>query len=348
MKHDAGLVTEKNEASGHYAPANRWRRPLVALSPLVAERVNACLSDFARRVDHLIDEVKQSWVVVSLEDGAPGYFRFPIERNLLSVARSAFKPGSSFDHLVSALLQHLHATLEQCLAEIRTAFAVTLAARANDLIASLHLSLDEVEFPASLSEVLAALRAAIDSAAGEWHHDILEASEWFALARRAGGSTFTAADAVHIAESTLARTGRRFHLVLTDDADGCDFPANSETSLVDIFELLFDNAYRRSGFLEGTTCDVRLSRNGRRIRIEMSNIVAETVDDGEIHSRVEQLTLELESEEIVRRASVDTRSGYPKICNILRNDLSWDHALALSYDTNARLFKVVLELEVPA
>lgn len=345
---DAGLVTEKNEATGHYAPANRWRRPILAHSASVAEQVNSCLADFARKVDVLIDEVKLSWVVVALDDAAPGFFRFPIDRRLLDAARNGFGTDSSLEKVVAVLLGQLHSTLEECLTEIRNAFEVTLTSRASDLIASLRASLSGIQVPAGLTEAIAALHAAVDAAAVEWHRDILEASLWFALERRAGGSTFTAADAAHIAESTLARSGRRFTLELYDGADACSFPASSERSLVDIFELLFDNAYRRSGFHEDTRCIVRLSCVGRRVRIEMTNAVSPHVDTAELEQRVRDLTAELRSEEILRRASVDTRSGYPKICNILRHELSWSHSLQLNFDRGSRVFSVALELEVPS
>ncbi|MCC5084770.1 hypothetical protein [Xanthomonas campestris] len=352
---DERIITARNK-DGTYVPNLHWDLLRTSLDESAIGLVKSALLRFSERFDRIVDFVNEKVIAVSLSDNSairdhndPAAFKYHLaeieRRHLQEIDRDTL----TFDNFIDRCMDRLWQKTDLMLDNLREYLAGSVR---SDIIAAFEFLSSELD---ALGNVYALrnLQSSIGRARTNTQHKINEVVAWFKrdefYDRIDYNCEFSAQVALSIINKTLpsevAGDGVSFN------ANGLDWlmPGRTLDGMVDMFDVLVMNAVHHSG-LKPEQLDVRImgARDGRRVEINFSNRIGDSVDLDAGREKLAEIAAEMRRPDFGRRAQREGNSGLLKIWRTLNSTFYFQPELIFDYlnDGVAKRFEVVISFYV--
>lgn len=313
------LITPRKESTNSYLPNEYWAPLFVGAPEHVQQEFTEALSDFSRRFDAFVHEVRTQWLQIRRTAGDSGMFAFMPDGESISVLSQLVTPETSFAELIYHVIALMDSLLDTSLRRIRDTLTTQAKTTVTGLLAQLQTRVvplsahvDLHKFNDAVATARTGLQVAIDRVAGWFHRTGEQRVEPFAIE-----------DAIRVAEASLTSAGRHLTVhVASEDAraGGAQLRGQFLVSIVDLFFILFDNAVRYDGLRAPHSVWVTLGWQDEWITVKVRNPIAPGAMTSEGDAKLQRAREALQDRRYLGAAATEGGSGLCKVGKIIAHD----------------------------
>lgn len=311
------------------------------------------LSTFSKEVDEYTDAIVKNYIRIRVDDKNPqGIFNFSFNRDYLQVLMVVAKDMQNenllreyFDGIWLSRIEYgIEQAKELIQGEVKNTFISMLKRLEEEMTLKVESSRIKDYFLNGISKSRTELQQSMDCI-----------SEWFKLPEEQKMENYSAEYLVETCDYINKRVVSNFETIQINSRIEVEnfFKGKTFSYMVDIFVILYTNAFYHSGYIENLnllTINLFLLETDTELVIEMKNNLSSEIDRDELANIVieiqEKLRICISSGEYY---NYEGKSGYIKICKILYYNLECANSyleFGLMPDKNHYFIKIVMPKSV--
>jgi hypothetical protein len=323
------LITTANSNTGLYNRNEYWATEFNFLGADLVALIDAQMGVFSKRIDSIIDEVKNTWIQIRSEaNNYKGLFDFEFTQAELLEMYLNYGDVTELDSFVESTFVQLDARARQNLrtvrAKIKTDLRDKLMLALNELEAATKTIDERVRF-SQFSDIISQCRTAIQlelEVVAGWFENIGDSPMPDYVLEHLGNTALEVVKRAHPQGSVIPT------LQVSTDRK---LKGHTFTALVDIMSLLIGNAVKHGG-LRPAQVTICFAEIDGRIQIRIANPLGGDVDWNVIQQMLQELKRRVEEGSKNRAVRRESGTGYYKLGKLLRYDLVASTQVALKVE----------------
>lgn len=336
------LVTNKDKDtdSGVYLKNEKLLSNASKLSVEELAYFEERLNKFSARIDEEIENLNKNLLRIRTIDFPKGLFVYDINQIVLEKIMSGAEETDSFTKFSNIVYDLLWTLTELNLNAVRESLENLVSVNLTGAVDELRGDLEKKKIIRRVSD----LNTHIVNAKGDIRHSIESVSNWFTLSKVTEYQDYK----LQLAYQAGLRTIKTYFIdtEIASSFSGDDPALMGQTLpfFTRLFFLLLDNACSH-GAEEGVmlNIDVTCEVEEKFVMLRVKNSLRQGRDKLKVIEVVETINSEYGKSLGLDRIGEESGSGYPKIWNLLRNDLNLDHDLSVSLEDNEFVVEILIE-----
>lgn len=349
------LVSKSIEEDKVYVCTSEIENICSQLSKEAKDVIFNLLSDFSKEVDEYTDAIVKNYIRIRVDDKNPqGIFDFSYNMNhlhlLMLYAKNMQNENLLREYFDKIWLSKIEYGIERAKnlfqGEVKSTFILMLKRLEEEMTLKVENGRVKDYFLNGISKSRTELQQSMDCI-----------SEWFKLPEEQKMENYSAEYLVETCDYINKRVVSNFDSIQINSKIEMEsmFKGKTFSYMVDIFIILYTNAFYHSGYIENLNSliiDLLLAEKDTELVIEMKNNLSRDIDRAELRNIVmeirEKLQICISSGEYY---NYEGKSGYIKICKILNYNLECDNSyleFGLTPDGNHYSIKIKMSKSVLA
>ena len=342
------FVSKSTEDDKEYVATSEIENVCGELSKVEKSVVYKILADFSKKVDNYIDEIVENYIRIHIDEKNPkGLFKFSYNTDyihaLMSVAKDMQNENILREYFDGIWMTRIEYGIEGAKNFIQGEAKSTFIIMINKLEEEMTLNIENERakdyFLNAISKSRTELQQSMDCI-----------SEWFKMPEEQNMENYSVEYLVETCDYINRRVVSNFDSICikTVIESQSNFKGKTFSYIVDIFVILYTNAFYHSGYIENLNqlkIGLFIIEKENELIIEMKNNLSEEVDRNELVDTVTEIREKLET--CIKRGeyyNYEGKSGYIKICKILNYNLECNNSyleFGLTPDSNEYFIRIV-------
>ncbi|MBZ3765979.1 hypothetical protein [Bacillus cereus] len=318
------LITIRDSITNQYVSNDYWVKKINPIDKVNKEKLILALNSFSESFDAIVGSLKEEKVQITTESNyvPNAYFEYTISPSVIHSLYLSFKSSNriSLEEFIDQMIKYLWSRTESNLERIKYYILNDFLISINGYFDKLLLDIECIRGKGTLRD----LKRSIIETKTNMTHEINQVSNWFNRSEGLNVKEFEIDLAYGIGLEVANKINMNKNInFAVDNLLSKTIVGQKLRGFVDIFVIIFDNVFKRSGILENIPVKLRVTKEGAYLILECKNKISFEVESLERRRVNIENNKKLINESDFRLVSTEGGSGLLKILKILKIDLGY-------------------------
>ncbi|WP_298694463.1 hypothetical protein [uncultured Sulfuricurvum sp.] len=342
------IVTLKDEKTNIYIDNIHWKNNYkYVILEKTLEDIIGLLNEFSRKVDGLINKLKNEWIQIATEDKkTTGLFDYSLYIEEVKKVELKIENDLNYEEFVNILIDFLWEITEDNLKIIREKIQSEMIPEYISIFDELLKNLSELREIDKCHELI----QAITRSRTEMQNTLTQISGWFKRTEIFNTQDYDILFALDVAQENIKNIYPHKTMILNKKADTYKLKGETFYSFVNVFITLLDNVIQRSK-TDVYDVSIEISFNNEKNTIDLYctnkiNYTEQEIEENKL--KIAQLVPSLNERKGMENVKKEGGTGFYKIIKILNVDLSCATKIDLKYligEENSQFFFTHITLQ---